>query len=78
MDLMIARAAGVAVGRGLWGRRGVPGDRANSAGPTPENSQPSDASRSESVGLTNDDIDKRFMEAMRLRRSASLTRFLPG
>jgi hypothetical protein len=70
MALMIAGVAGVAVGRAAWGRRVDPTIRGDNA----QHSSPSDSSESRSVGLTNAEADKRFMELLRLRRSSYVTR----
>jgi len=74
MALMIAGVAGVAVGRAAWGRRADPAVRGDDVGDKPQHSSPSDSSESRSVGLTDAEAAKRFMELLRLRRSSYVTR----
>ena len=74
MALMIAGIAGVAVGRVAWRRRGRPDACSQDARDNTQGSSHSDASESRSVGLTNAEADKRFVELLRLRRSFNLTR----
>ena len=74
MALMIAGVAGVAVGRFVWGRRAGPKLGGDDARENTAHSPPGDSSESESVGLTNAEADKRFMELPRLRRSSYVTR----
>jgi hypothetical protein len=73
--LMIAGVAGVAIGRAVWGRRGGSDDTGQDAmARSRAPSSPDDPSASDSVGLTNAEADKRFMEWLRLRRSSYVAR----
>lgn len=72
--LMIAGVAGVAVGRAVWERRGGPGIGGFPSDETTQHAPPRDSSASRSVGPTNAEADKRFMELLRLRRSFYLSR----
>ena len=67
MALMIAGVAGVAVGRSVWGRPRGPRVGPRTGG---DDIVADEASKSRSVGLTNAEADKRFMEWLRLRRNS--------
>ena len=77
--LMIAGVGGVAIGRAVWGRS----TRSNRDLQRPSgNAQVTDVCSSDAashdVGLTDTDADKRFLEMLRLRRSAYLIGLQPG
>jgi hypothetical protein len=73
--LMVAGVAGVAIGRAVWGRRGDSGDAGHDAADRSTAPSPSNGpSASDSVGLTNAEADKRFIELLRLRRNSYVTR----
>jgi len=72
--LMIAGVAGVALGRAVWGRRGGRGVGESASDEITQHDLPCDSSPSRSVGPTNAEADKRFMELLRLRRSFYLSR----
>ena len=71
--LMIAGVVGVALGRAVWrGDSGETGD--DTTDRSTVRSSPNDSSASDSIGLTNAEADKRFMESLRLRRSFYMVR----
>ena len=71
--LMIAGVVGVALGRAVWrGDSGDTGHDATDRRTAP--SSPNDSSASDSIGLTNAEAEKRFMELLRLRRSSYMAR----
>jgi hypothetical protein len=74
--LMIAGVAGVAIGGSLWGR--ATGAKPNAPKTTERSVPEDDAPISPSVGPTSADADHRFMESLRLRRNAYLTRLQLG
>jgi hypothetical protein len=71
MALMIAGVAGVAVGRAAWGRGGGRGVGRHDTLEARRQSPPGDSSESRSVGPTNAEADRRFVESLRLRHASS-------
>jgi hypothetical protein len=65
--LMIAGIAGVAIGTGFLGRTQGPKGDAHA-----------DERAGRETGLTNTEIDERFLESMRLRRTSDLARLQPA
>ncbi|HTR79408.1 MAG TPA: hypothetical protein VMH39_14925 [Gemmatimonadaceae bacterium] len=74
MGLMVAGVAGVALGFRLRrpARGSGPGDAPHLATSGVQTEDPADSSPSRSVGPTNAEADKRFMELLRLHRNSFL------